>query len=244
MLQEMVIENQTFCPVMKRILVVEDEEDINQLISQHLSDSGFEVQSVYDGYQALEAAEHGQFDLVVLDILLPGLDGWEVCNFLRKSSATVNVPIVFLSALNSEVDRIKGFDLGGDDYLVKPFSPRELVSRIRAVLKRTENGSGKNMLNSGDISIDVLRHQVFVDGQPIHLTGAEFLMLHLLASNEGRVFSRRELLDAIGGEDQVLEYGNVDVHVHNIRQKIEKNPKKPQYIQTVWGVGYRFSRST
>ncbi len=230
--------------MMKRILVVEDEEDINLLINQHLSNSGFEVESVYDGYHALEAAEHGRFDLVVLDILLPGIDGWEVCQFLRKSNSTVNVPIVFLSALTGEMERIKGFDLGGDDYLVKPFSPRELVSRIKAVLKRSENGGAeRTTLNIGDISIDVLKHQVFVDSNPIHLTSSEFLLLHLLISNGGRVFSRQELLDAIGGENQVLEYGNVDVHVHNIRHKIEKNPKKPKYIQTVWGVGYRFRNS-
>ena len=235
---------ETSYQIMKRILVVEDEEDINQLINQHLSNSGFQVESVYDGYKALEVAERGRFDLVVLDVLLPGLDGWEVCQFLRKSNATVNVPIVFLTALTSEVERIKGFDLGGDDYLVKPFSPRELVSRIKAVLKRTQNGSAeKTMLSIGDISIDVLKHQVYVEDKLIHLTSSEFLLLHLLASNEGRVFSRQVLLDAIGGEDQVLEYGNIDVHVHNIRHKIEKNPKKPRYIQTVWGVGYRFRRS-
>ncbi len=228
----------------KRILIVEDEADINMLINQHLSNSGFEVDSVYDGFQALEAVEYGRLDLVVLDILLPGIDGWEVCQFLRKSHTTVNVPIVFLSALNSEVERIKGFDLGGDDYLVKPFSPRELVSRIKAVLKRSENGAaGKNLHSVGDLNIDDLKHQVNVDGRHLHLTGSEFLLLHLLISHEGRVFSRQELLDAIGGENQVLEYGNVDVHVHNIRQKIEKNPKQPQYIQTVWGVGYRFRNS-
>jgi two-component system alkaline phosphatase synthesis response regulator PhoP len=228
----------------KRILIVEDEADINMLINQHLSNSGFEVESVYDGFQALEAVENGRFDLVVLDIMLPGIDGWEVCELLRRSDATLNVPIVFLSALTGEVERIKGFDLGGDDYLVKPFSPRELVSRIKAVLKRSENGAaGKNLISVGDLNIDVLKHQVFVNGRPIHLTGSEFLLLHLLVSNEGRVFSRQELLDAIGGEEQVLEYGNVDVHVHNIRHKIEKNPKRPKYIQTVWGVGYRFRRS-
>jgi len=226
----------------KKILVVEDEEDINTLISQHLRNSGFEVESVYDGYEALEVTESSDFDLVVLDILLPGLNGWEVCHQLRQSKETLNLPIVFLTALANEADRIRGFDLGCDDYLVKPFSPRELVSRVKAVLKRMENVE-RSTMSFGDLSIDLLKHEVCANGKPVHLTSSEFMLLHCLITNEGRVFSREELLEVIGDENQMLEYGNVDVHVHHLRQKIEKNPRQPKYIQTVWGVGYRFRSS-
>ncbi|NIR52530.1 response regulator transcription factor [candidate division KSB1 bacterium] len=229
---------------MKKILVVEDEEDINSLIREHLSGSGFEVESVYGGDDALEKAEEKDFDLIVLDILLPGLDGWEVCQQLRRSQRTRNIPIVFLSALSREPDRIRGFDLGGDDYIVKPFSPRELVSRVKAILKRV-NGKivDKKSVSIGDLKVDFLKHQVYVGGKPAYLTSSEFKILHVLISNEDRVFTRDELLDAIGEEGQILEYGNIDVHVHHLRQKIERDPKNPKYIKTVWGVGYRFASS-
>lgn len=225
----------------EKILVVEDEEDINKLITQNLLSSGFEVESVYDGQEAIDVAELKKIDLIVLDVLLPGMDGWEICRQLRNAEKTRTIPIVFLTALSHETDRIHGFDLGCDDYIVKPFSPRELVSRIRAILKRAASTQGgKNNLSVGDLKVDLLKHQVFARGKPAYLTSSEFKILTLLMSNEGRVFSREELLDTIGDVGQVLEYGNIDVHVHHLRQKIEADPKNPRYVKTVWGVGYRF----
>ncbi|MCG8605631.1 response regulator transcription factor [bacterium] len=227
--------------VTKSILVVEDEEDLNELIVQNMRSAGFTVQSAYDGIQALQKAQSSLFDLVVLDILLPDIDGWEVCRRLRDFDATAAIPIVFLSALGSETDRIKGFDLGGDDYIIKPFSPRELVSRVRAILKRSEmTAKRQNVIQTGDLRVDVMRHLVYVRTNPVHLTSSEFRILHLLASNEGRVFSRDELLDVIGENGHILEMGNIDVHMHNLRNKIEDDPKKPKYIRTIWGVGYKF----
>lgn len=226
----------------KRVLVVEDELDINRMIGFHLQNAGYDVKSVLNGEEALELIQDEDFNLVVIDILLPGMDGWEICRSVRSSAKLRNLPIIFLTALSDEADRVKGFDLGGDDFLTKPFSPRELVSRVHAILRRTEEQNGhRTTMRFGEITIDFLKHQIRLSGQPVHLTTTEFQLLQLLVTNEGRVYSRDELLRLMRQDNGELELGNVDVHVHHLRKKLEANPKKPKYIQTVWGVGYRFS---
>ena len=227
---------------MPKLLVVEDEKDINDMIVHNLEAAGYEVESVYDGDAALKMLEKYTFNLIILDILLPGIDGWELCQNIRSSRDNGNIPIIFVTALSSENDKVKGFDLGCDDYLAKPFSPRELVSRVRAILKRAEQlGIKKASIRMGEIVIDFLKHKVVVGNRVVHLTGSEFQILSLLVAHEGRVYSRDELLSLMRENDFELELGNVDVHVHRLRQKIEKNPRKPEFIQTVWGVGYRFA---
>ncbi len=226
---------------MKKLLVVEDERDISEMIVHHLKSAGYEVAAAYDGYQASDIIEDEDFDLVILDILLPGMNGWELCQKIRANSTRASLPIIFLSALSSESDRIKGFDLGGDDYLMKPFSPREMVSRVKAILRRTEEApKERRTLRIGDVSIDFLKHRVETGGKTIHLTSSEFQILHILSSEAGRVFSREELLTQMRENNADLELSNVDVHVHRLRQKIERDPRNPRMIQTVWGVGYRF----
>jgi DNA-binding response OmpR family regulator len=227
---------------MKRLLVVEDEQDINEMIVLHLRSAGYEVLSTYNGEDALKIVEDDDISLIVLDVLLPGMSGWEVCERIRTHRATENIPIIFLTALSLETDRVRGFDLGGDDYVNKPFSPRELISRVRALLRRVEQETKESSyIKIGELGIDFLKHRIEVRGRQIHLTSSEFQLLNLLARNRGRVYSRDELLAMIRDNDVDLELGNIDVHVHNLRQKIEENPKKPAYIQTVWGVGYRFA---
>lgn len=227
--------------MIKKVLVVEDEEDINQMIVHHLRAAGYEVASAHDGEPALELLDKYEFDLAVIDILLPGIDGWQICKSVRSSAKHGSMPIVFLTALSDEADRIKGFDLGCDDFLSKPFSPRELVSRVHAILRRTQKEpQERTSVRVGSMAIDFLNHQIRVKGKPIHLTNSEFRLLQLLVSNEGRVYSRDELLGMMREEDFDLELGNVDVHVHHLRRKLEEDPKKPKYIKTIWGVGYQF----
>jgi DNA-binding response OmpR family regulator len=228
----------------KRLLVVEDEVDINDMIVHHLKSEGYDVASALTAEDALESLLRDSFDLVILDILLPGMDGWELCEKIRNSENNRLVPIIFLSALSSEADRVKGFDLGCDDYLNKPFSPRELVSRVKAILRRIANNRReRTSMRMGRLFIDFLKHRIEVNGKPVHLTSSEFQLLNLLVRNEGRVYSRDELLSMMRENNFELDLGNVDVHVHHLRQKIEENPKKPNLIQTVWGVGYRFVSS-
>lgn len=229
---------------MKKVLVVEDEPDINEVIVHHLSSAGFEVAAVLNGDDALGLLEDHGFDLAILDIILPGMNGWELCRNIRQSSGNRRLPVIFLSALSSEADRVKGFDLGCDDYLIKPFSPREMVSRVKAILRRSEQKlRGRPSIRAGELHIDLLNHQVRVSGKTVHLTSSEFQVLNLLAANEGRVYSREELLSLMRENGADLELGNVDVHVHRLRQKIEQDPRDPRMIQTVWGVGYRFTES-
>lgn len=228
----------------QQILIVEDEREINDMIAHHLELAGYGVRSAFDGDEAIRLLARHDLDLMIVDILLPGMDGRELCRQIRLGENRKYLPIIFLTALSSEAERIMGFELGCDDYLTKPFSPRELVSRVKAILRR-ENQKGKEAttIEIGNICIDFLKHQIRVKGKPIHLTNSEFRLLQLLVSNEGRVYSRDELLSLIRENKIDLELGNVDVHIHRLRQKLEENPKKPKFIQTVWGVGYRFSGS-
>ena len=224
---------------MKTILVVEDEMKIARLVRDYLRHAGFEVIVTGDGESALASARGSRPDLVVLDLGLPGRDGLDVTRELRRSS---NVPIVVLTARGDEADRIVGLELGADDYVVKPFSPKELVARVRAVLRRTATASaGPEVLRAAGVEVDVLRMRVSVEGRSVDLTPTEFHLLTALNREPGRVFTRAQLLDAVHGVAVESYERAIDAHVKNIRRKIEPAPGKPRYLLTVHGVGYRFA---
>jgi DNA-binding response OmpR family regulator len=221
------------------ILVAEDDPNIAALVARYLEREGFKALVATDGERALELARRGPA-LVVLDLMLPKVDGWEVCRRLR---ATSDVPIVMLTAREDEADRVAGLVLGADDYVVKPFSPRELVARIKAVLRRAHRPSGPAgpVLEHGALTLDAERHRVTLDGRDVALTPSEFTLLHCLMAAPGRVFSRRQLLDRLHGDGGVVVDRVVDVHVGKLRRKIEADPTHPNYVETVRGVGYRFA---
>jgi DNA-binding response OmpR family regulator len=224
---------------MKTILVVEDEMKIARLVRDYLEHAGFEVIVTGDGGSAVSSARGSKPDLVVLDLGLPGLDGLDVTRELRRTS---NVPIVMLTARSEESDRIAGLELGADDYVVKPFSPKELVARVRAVLRRTESArtGGPEILRVADVEVDVPRMRVSVAGKAVDLTPTEFQLLATFVREPGRVFTRSQLLDAVHGVAFESYERAIDAHVKNIRKKIEPSPGRPRYLLTVHGVGYRF----
>jgi len=224
----------------KRILVVEDESRIARLVRDYLEDAGFEVLVAGDGEVALASARRSRPDLVVLDLGLPGRDGLDVARTLRQTSS---VPIVMLTARGEEIDRVVGLELGADDYVVKPFSPKELVARVRAVLRRTDaaRAGGSEVLRVADVEVDVPRMRVSVGGRPVELTSTEFQLLAVLVREPGRVFTRSQLLDAVHGVAFDSYERAVDAHVKNIRRKLEPTPGRPRYLLTVHGVGYRFA---
>ena len=225
---------------MKRILVVDDEEMIVRTVKAYLDQEGFKTYTAYDGEEALRAFDEKGPDLIVLDLMLPKLSGIEVTKKIRSTST---VPIIMLTAKASEADRVVGLELGADDYVVKPFSPRELVARVRAVLRRIdgETGAAKRMV-SGKMEIDLRSREVAVDGKPIELTPTEFDLLSYLAHHPGQVFTRLQLLREVQGYTYDAFARTIDTHVKNLRHKIEEDPKDPKYILTVHGVGYRFTR--
>jgi two-component system, OmpR family, alkaline phosphatase synthesis response regulator PhoP len=225
---------------MRTILVVEDEMKIARLVRDYLEHAGFEVIVTADGDAALSSARGHRPDLVVLDLGLPGRDGLDVARELRRSS---NVPIVMLTARGDETDRVAGLELGADDYVVKPFSPKELVARVRAVLRRTDTArdEGVEIVRVGDVEIDVPRMRVAVKGRSVDLTPTEFHLLATLARRPGRVFTRGQLLEAIHGVAIESYERAIDAHVKNLRRKLEPTPSRPRYLLTVRGVGYRFA---
>jgi DNA-binding response OmpR family regulator len=222
------------------ILVVDDEPKILKTVRAYLENAGFRVVTAGDGQMALTVYRHEKPALVVLDLGLPGMDGLDVARTLRRDS---NVPIIMLTARVDEADKLIGLELGSDDYVTKPFSPRELVARVRAVLRRTsgEREGAPVPIVAGDVAIDIERRQVAVSGQPVELTPTEFDLLVVLARHPGRVFTRLELLDRVQGYAFEGYERTVDAHVKNLRQKIEPDPKQPRYLLTVYGVGYRFA---
>jgi len=223
---------------MKTILVVEDEAAIARLVRDYLEQAGFRVLVAGDGDAALVHARAAKPDLVVLDLGLPGRDGLDVTRELRRAS---DVPIIVVTARGEETDRIVGLELGADDYVVKPFSPKELVARVRAVFRRTEaRQAPEAVLRIADVEIDVARMRVTIGDRPVDLTPTEFQLLATLAGEPGRVFTRGQLLDAVHGVAFEAYERAIDAHVKNIRRKIEPSPAAPRYIQTVYGVGYRF----
>ncbi|WP_343411355.1 response regulator transcription factor [Candidatus Amarolinea dominans] len=222
----------------RTILVVDDDKKIVQLVSLYLRKEGYRVLPAFDGQEALEIARSQQPDLIVLDLFLPELDGTDVCRLLRADS---RVPIIMLTARATDEDKLLGLDLGADDYLTKPFSPRELVARVRAVLRRTLPDDDTNgELHFGDLAISLVRREVAAHGQPVSLTPTEFRLLETLVREPGRAFSRSELLDRAFGFDYDGIERTVDVHIMNLRRKIEPQPGTPRYIMTVPGFGYRF----
>ena len=222
---------------MTRILVVDDEPPIIELVRGYLTREGWEVTSALDGPAALDAAQAAAPDVVILDVMLPGLDGIEVCRQLRKFS---DAYVLMLTARGEEVDRIVGLTIGADDYLVKPFSPRELVARIKALLRRPRRSAAEAVAApASDLEVDEPRRLVRVDGSPVELTALEFDLLALLASDPGVVMRRSALLDRLWGPEFVADDHLVDVHVANIRRKLGDDPASPRFIETVRGVGYR-----
>lgn len=227
---------------MKKILVVDDEKAIRLLLKVNLEKVGYSVKEACNGVEALKCLEKTPFDLVVLDVMMPELDGIDVCR--RVKVLYPNMPIIMLSAKSEEIDRILGLEMGADDYVAKPFSPRELLARIKAVFRRVEqyshNEIASNQFCCGDIVLDKNTYKVFVNHQEVKLTLKEFELLFYFMKNANRVLSRQRLIDAIWQYDFSGETRMIDVHIANLREKIEKNPKEPWYIKTVRGVGYQF----
>ena len=225
---------------MKRILIVDDEKEIVRTVQAYLNNEGFKTYAAYDGEQALRAWEEKQPDLIVLDLMLPKLSGIDVTKEIRKKS---NTPIIMLTAKAAESDRIVGLELGADDYIVKPFSPRELVARVRAVLRRIEVvGSETEHIVKSELKIDLKTREVRIREEEIRLTSTEFDLLAFLAQHAGQVFTRLQLLHEVQGYTYDSFARTIDTHVKNLRRKIELDARAPQYILTVHGVGYRFAR--
>jgi two-component system alkaline phosphatase synthesis response regulator PhoP len=224
---------------MKQILVVDDEPRIVQICRDYLERAGFHVLTAGNGADALTIARTKQPDLVVLDLGLPKMDGLDVTRALRKYS---NVPIIMLTARVDETDKLIGLELGADDYLTKPFSPRELVARVRAVFRRTDIGPGRgDVIRASDVTLDVPRMQARIDNRSIELTSTEFELLATMMRQPGRVFTRGQLLDAIRGEQVDAFERAIDAHIKNLRRKLEPAPRDPRYVLTVYGVGYKFT---
>jgi DNA-binding response OmpR family regulator len=221
----------------RRILVVEDDAKIAELIRLYLEKDGYRVQVTHDGADGLELGLRGGQDLVVLDLMLPSMDGFDVARMLRAES---KVPIIMLTARSTEDDKLHGLDIGADDYVTKPFSPRELVARVRAVLRRTSDDEEEGPMQLGDIEVDFTRHEARLRGEPVHLTPKEFKLLATLAKEPGRAFSRLDLLEKVFGYEYEGLERTLDVHVMNLRKKIEPNPAQPKYVLTVYGLGYKF----
>jgi len=225
---------------MKRALVVEDDPDIVELIDHYLRPEGFEVEGLGDGRQALERLRGGGFDVAILDLQLPGLDGLSVCAELRRDKRTRALPVIMLTARGDEADRVVGLEVGADDYVVKPFSPKELVARVRALLRRLERGEGEEApLVLGALEIDAARHTVRWEGQPVHLTGKEFALLLALVEANGRVLTRQSLLEQVWGYSYAEGTRTVDVHVRRLREKL---PGIADRLVTVKSLGYRVTR--
>jgi DNA-binding response OmpR family regulator len=230
----------------RKILVVDDDRKTVDIVRMYLEKDGYQVLAAYDGQSALEMARHRQPDLLVLDLMLPRVDGLDICRILRAES---KMPIILLTARTTEDDKLLGLDLGADDYVTKPFSPRELLARVRAVLRRAgleaNGGAGTEPveLRAGDLLVNFLGREVRVGGQVVRLTPKEYRLLEILIKEPRRAFSRLELLERAFGYDYAGLERTVDVHLMNLRRKIESDPAQPRYIQTVYGVGYKFGEN-
>jgi two-component system response regulator RegX3 len=224
---------------MTKVLVVEDEESFSEALSFMLRSEGYEVEVASDGAQAIAAFERNGADLVLLDLMLPGVSGTEVCRVIRSKSA---VPIIMLTAKDSEIDKVVGLELGADDYVTKPFSSRELLARVRAVLRRLGEvePASPAVIESGPVRLDVDRHTVSVRGNPVSLPLKEFDLLEVLVRNAGRVLTRSQLIDRVWGADYVGDTKTLDVHVKRLRGKVEEDPPNPVHLVTVRGLGYKF----
>ena len=228
--------------VRPRIILIEDEKDIVELVRYNFRKEGFDLASFASGREGLEALRRNPPDLVLLDIMLPDLDGFEICKRLRAEDRLRALPIIFLTAKGEELDRILGLEIGADDYVVKPFSPRELVARAKAVLRRQQRPAEKReVIEAHGLRLDSRTQEVTVRGEAVELSTLEFKLLHFLASHPRRIFSRERLLDEVWGRDRFVTPRTVDVHIRRLREKIETQADKPHYLQTVRGAGYRFA---
>lgn len=221
------------------VFIVDDDVKITKLLKSYFDKEGFITYLAHEGNGSVQAIRDKNPDLVILDLMLPGMDGWEICRKLRKES---EVPIIMLTARDEETDRVIGLEMGADDYVVKPFSPREVVARAKAILRRTQKTVAKaEPIRVGDLIIDVERHLVKKGNAALDLTPTEFKILEQLATNAGRVFTRLQIVERVQGYSFEGYERTVDAHMKNLRRKVEDNPKEPRYIQTVYGVGYRFA---
>jgi phosphate regulon transcriptional regulator PhoB len=230
--------------VQKKILVVDDEKDIVELISYNLEQEGLAVIKAYDGQMAWERVKTAKPDLVVLDLMIPGIHGLEVCKLIRRDAATGTLPIIMLTAKSDQVDKILGLELGADDYITKPFNVRELIARIRAVLRRYEGRQQKELSETfafQGLSVNFGSCTVAVDGKKVDLSSREFKLLKFFTEHPGRVYSRDQLLDYVWGDEAFVEPRTVDVHISRLRASVEKDKEKPKYILTVRGLGYKFA---
>jgi len=229
---------------MRDILVIDDEADIVELISYNLKKEGFSVDYAYDGETALKKIKSNKYDLIILDLMLPGIQGLELCKIIRGIPETSNLPIIMLTAKGEEFDKVLGLEMGADDYITKPFSTRELVARTKAILRRVEKSreaivsEAGNILKIKDMLIDKEKYTVSVGGRQIKLSATEFKLLLYLAERPNKIYSRDHLLDTVWGNDVYVEPRTVDVHIRRLRTKIEKDPNNPKYIKTMRGVGY------
>ncbi len=226
---------------MAKILVVDDEQVLVKGIKFNLEHEGYQVEVGYDGEQAVELAREGRFDLILLDVMMPKIDGLQACMRIREFS---NVPVIMLTAKGEDTDKIMGFECGADDYITKPFNILELKARVRALLRRSgaaEQKAGGGTLTAGHIRLDTGERAAWRDGTPVELTAKEFDLMELLMRNPGRVYSRENLLNVVWGYEYIGDYRTVDVHVRRLREKLELDPANPEYIRTKWGVGYYLS---
>jgi len=222
----------------KRVLVVDDDVKTVELVKLYLNRDGYRVLTAFDGVEALRLARESHPDLIVLDLMLPGIDGLEVCHTLREES---DVPIIMLTAKTTDQDKLEGLDLGADDYVTKPFSPRELAARVRAVLRRLPGERGPEEIKHGELNMNFLKREASFAGKPLNLTPVEFKLLAVLIKEPGRVFSRAQLIEKAFGYDFEGFDRTIDVHILNLRRKLEPDPGHPRYIKTVYGAGYKLS---
>ncbi len=220
------------------VLVVDDEKTLVKALSFNLEKEGFRVEQAYDGEEALNKVFDLKPDIVVLDLMLPEVDGFDVCRQIRKK---LEVPIIMLTARSEDIDKVLGLELGADDYLTKPFNSRELVARIKAILRRSaaRREEAKKLINVGSLQVDLLQHRARIGEQEINLTSKEFALLSFLATNAGNVYSREQLLEEVWGYDYYGDVRTVDVHIRHLREKIERDPANPEMLITVWGTGYK-----
>ena len=221
----------------RKILIIEDDRDIVEMLDYNLKEEGYETVSAFNGEQGIALAGKERPDLIILDIMLPVMDGFEVCRTLKNDHSVANIPIIILSAKSQEMDKVVGLELGADDYVTKPFSPRELIARTRAILRRGREEHADDRIQRGQITIDRTRHKVTVGKKEISLTLTEFKLLELMARRPGVVFSRSQILDAVAGDDAIVCDRTVDAHIKSLRHKL--GPVK-DYIETIRGAGYRF----
>jgi two-component system alkaline phosphatase synthesis response regulator PhoP len=221
----------------KKVLVVDDDAKTVELVKLYLDRDGYQVLTAYDGVEALRLAREGYPDLIVLDLMLPDIDGLEICRTLRRES---DVPIIMLTARTTDRDKLAGLDLGADDYVTKPFSPKELAARVRAVLRRLPGERGPDEIKIGKLSMNFATHEAWFAGRPLNLTSVEFKLLGILAKEPGRVHSRTSLIEEALGYDFEGFDRTIDVHILNLRRKVEPDPSRPRYIKTVYGIGYKF----